>query len=101
MGLRHILAYQADHGSDLDELVAVMAGGKLIKTQYDELKMSPPELFNTNMLAIEKEIRSRRRDNIERTLKEFKARKEALKTADEKRKDLDQGIADLEKQLAE
>lgn len=99
--LRQILNFQSDHGSDLDELVALAAFGATVKAQYEGLKMTPPQQFGENLTAIEKELKTRRKDNIERALREARARKEALKTMDEKRLDLDKSIAALEASLAE
>ena len=84
---------------DLDELVALHAFASGMEQSYSATGAEPPEWFKENKDALQREIKNRRRDSIERALKDAKARKEKLKTMDEKRADLDAEIARLSQAL--
>jgi hypothetical protein len=85
--------------ADLDEAVALLAFGKTVKATYQEHEMDTPDWLVESLDALEKEIKSRRRDYIEKEIKTSQARLEALKSADEKRADLRDKIDRLQKQL--
>lgn len=73
---------------DVDEMVALWAFGSTMIKAYVDHAMENPEWLEVNMAELEKEIRARSRDNLERALKETNAQLDALRTAQEKREDL-------------
>lgn len=74
--------------ADVDEMVAMHAFGESLQATYEKHQMPIPEWLPESLRILSKEIASHRRDSIERALKLAKSRFEALKSADEKRKDL-------------
>ena len=86
-------------GADLDEAVALLTVGRLVKVTFTENKMEPPEWMIEKLDYLEKHIKAKRIDNITRALKEAQARRAALATAEEKRSKEDAKIAELEAAL--
>lgn len=84
---------------DLDEIVALYGLGDSIRKVNAEYGLPQPEWLTTNLETLQKEIKSKRRDSLERALKLAKARKEQLKTIDERRKDTEAEIERLEQAL--
>jgi hypothetical protein len=85
---------------DLDEAVALFAFGNMVLTSYKDQTLEPPAWLTDNLSVLGKDIKERRRDNLEAALKEALAKKSALRTAEEKRADLDGEIERLQKALA-
>lgn len=84
---------------DLDEMVALFAFGENLKAVYGNMLLEVPEWVIDNVATLQKEIHSRRRDNLEKELKKAQASLETLKTADEKRLDLRAKIERLQAAL--
>lgn len=84
---------------DEEGIVALLAFGENLAETYKKNDLEAPDWLAEKLTSLRKEIVSRRRDNIERALKNAKARREALRTAEEKRNDLDKSIAALEAKL--
>lgn len=84
---------------DIDEAIALFGFGKTLSTLYGEFSLPVPEWLDDRLGALKKEIVERRRDYLENRLKEAKARRSALRTAEEKRADVDNEIAELTKAL--
>lgn len=74
--------------TDLDEMVALSAFGRDMKTEYDRLVIPVPEWLEDRLTELDRETRLRRTDALEKKLKELNAREDALKTADQKRTDV-------------
>ena len=85
---------------DVDELFALSALGKSIHKEYQERGLPTPIWLGEQMATLEREILARRRDELEKRLKDIKAQRSTLETASEKRERLDKEQAELEKQLA-
>lgn len=64
------------------------------------MHLETPEWIVEKLADVNTEIRMRVKSELQRRLRNAKARRAALKTADEKRRDLDQEIAELEKQVS-
>lgn len=84
-------------GMDIDEAVALSAFARGMKAEYDTLALETPEWLDTRIREVRREIKSRTQDLLERRLREAKARREALKPATERRQEVDDEIARLEK----
>lgn len=85
---------------DLDEVVALLTFGEQLQANYTANALEVPEWITDKTSALKKEAQRRRRDNLEAALKSAVARKEALKTADQKRADTDAEIERLKAALA-
>ena len=85
---------------DLDDAVELYALGGIVKTTYDGNQLEAPEALRDGLDGLGKLIKTKRRDNIERALKEATARRASLSTAEEKRGREDSEITRL-KQLLE
>ena len=83
----------------LDEAMFLLVNARQLAAGYGSFQASVPEWLNDNIVALEREVRSRYRDELERRLKEVKARRANFRSAEEKRQDADAEIAALEKAL--
>jgi hypothetical protein len=91
--------FQADR-MDLDELVALAAYGRALRTEYEAVGLDEPEFIDIQLKSLRREIHSRNADKLEKTLREKRSRLEALKSPTEKRAEIKKEIAALEKTLA-
>jgi Skp family chaperone for outer membrane proteins len=82
-------------GIDTDDAVALLATAKAMKTEYRENFLEVPDWLTAGAAKLEREVRSRRRESLEKALANAVARKEALKSADEKRRDAEAEIERL------
>lgn len=80
---------------DIDEAVALLSFGRGVRATYVEHDMTPPDWLTENVSVLEREVKARRRDNLERALKAAQARKDSLRTAEEKRATVDAEIERL------
>lgn len=86
--------------ASVDELVLAFSTIKTALEGYYSLGVDVPEYLLGLQKDIKREVDERSRTEKERKLKTLRARREALKTPDEKRAGVDAQIAELEKQLA-
>lgn len=86
-------------GADMDELVALHMFGQNYVAQYEQFKMTSPDWITDRVKVLKSEIFKRRRDYLEKTLRSKKLAREALRTPEQKRQDLDTDIAQLEAEL--
>lgn len=82
----------------MPELVELAAAGRLIEAEFKELGVEAPEWIADNLKAVRREVKTKNADSLHAKLRELKARREALKTPDEKRSALDDQIKNLETQ---
>jgi hypothetical protein len=73
---------------DLEEAVFLFSFGNMVLTSYKEQDLEAPTWLEDSIGALKTEIKDRRRDNVLAALKENEAKYAALKTAEEKRKDI-------------
>jgi hypothetical protein len=85
--------------TNLDEMVALSTFGRAMEDEYKRLTIPVPEWLEDRLSALDREIRLRRTDALQAKLKELEARKEALKTADQKRQDVDAEMAKVKAAL--
>lgn len=83
----------------VDEAVFLLTSAKTFAAGYAEIGIPVPEWLGDNIRSLEKDVKSRQRDEMERRLREAKTRRNSLRTAEEKRKDIDEEIARLEAAL--
>jgi hypothetical protein len=72
----------------LDELVALLTFGQQLQTTYATQALEAPDWLDEKMTSLRSKISTMRKENLERALKNVQSKKEALKTAEEKRVDL-------------
>jgi hypothetical protein len=84
---------------DIDDLVEMAAYGRMIQAECTAQGVREPEWLEPSLKSVRREIASREADRKEKTLRELKARRASLLTPEEKRGQLDQQIAALEKEL--
>jgi len=85
---------------DVDEAVALVTYGRQLKAGFESYQVDAPAWLTDNIEALDKEIKSKRRDMLAARLAQAKSRLDALKTADEKRADLKAEIERLSAALA-
>lgn len=90
----------AEEISTVEELILAQNQLKVIDQGYQDLKLDTPEWVMDKMTEVGHEINSRVRNELARRLRTAKARRSALRTADEKRASLDAEISELEQKLA-
>lgn len=93
--LEQLKTFSAD-GMELDGLVELAAAGRSLRAEYEVLQLEVPDELDTGLKAVRREINDRVADRKAARLKELKARRATLKTAEEKRDELDKQIAELE-----
>jgi hypothetical protein len=87
-------------GLNPEEMIMLSAFGKTLRSEFQNREFPVPEWLVDQLAALDREILSRRRDELERRLKDIKAQRSTLESASEKRERLDREQAELEKQLA-
>lgn len=75
-------------GATLEQLVALAAFGRHLRTEYEQLKLDEPEWVGIQLNAIRREVNVRSQDAREARIREIDARLAALKTPDEKKAEL-------------
>jgi len=81
---------------DLDELVALAAFGRQLRAEYEAQRVSEPEYVATQLNAVRREIEAKMADRREARKREIKAQLSGLKTAAEKRAELEKELETLE-----
>jgi hypothetical protein len=85
----------------VDDLVALHAAIKVTQDSYISLELTPPEWMAERLQAIGNEVKERSEAQTRATLAKLLARREALKSAQEKRTNVEAQIAALRAQLGE
>ena len=81
---------------DLDELVALSAFGRQLRAEYEAQRVPEPDYVGLQLNAVRREIEAKMADRREARKREIKAQLSGLKTAAEKRQELEKELADLE-----
>ena len=99
MNVTFILKQKIDEVDTVEELLLGRAQLKTIDDGYQDLKLDSPEWVVEKLSAVDAEINLRVKGELMRRLKMARARRSALRTADEKRKALDDEIKELESKV--
>jgi len=86
--------FNAD-AAELDELVHLASFGRQFRAEHEALNVPVPEYVDDNLRAIRKEIDSRLADRRATRVRELKAQRAGLATAQEKRDAIDKELAAL------
>lgn len=71
-----------------DEMVELRQGARALETEYTTQSYEVPEWLRDRAQMLDREIGARRQDALMKRLKEIDAQEQTLKTASEKRADL-------------
>lgn len=83
----------------VEELVEMAAIGRLMKHEFLENKIDPPEIIDINLKSLRREIKSRVADQLEAQLKQAQQSLEHMKSPGEKRENLEKTIQLLQARL--
>lgn len=86
--------------AQIDDVIALLAVGKLLRTEYEARQYSVPEWIDDKIRMMSRYVEMHRRDALELRLKEARAQQATLLTPTEKREKLAADIAAMEAQLA-
>lgn len=86
--------FSAD-SNDLDELVQLAAFGRQFRAEHETLNVPVPEYVDDNLRAIRREIESKMADRKATRIRELKAQRTSLATAQEKRAAIDKELEEL------
>lgn len=86
-----------DTVEQVEEVITLLALAKTIRNEFSTHTqvIETPEWLDDKIRSLERELTLRTADVLEKRLREAKARRDSLKTAEEKRKELDAEIAAL------
>ena len=87
--------------SDINDLIALTAFGKLFRDTCDELNVEEPEFVDVQIKALKRTIRARVSDAKAARLRQVQSQLDSLKTPAEKRKDLEAEAKVLAAELQE
>jgi hypothetical protein len=79
-----------------EELVALSAFGRSLAEEYTRLKLDAPDWLNDRIAEVGRELQARLADMKAKRVKELKAKLSTLRTAEERRKDIEAELARLE-----
>ena len=85
--------------SALDDMIELAVGAKHLRVEYETRMISEPEWLTDAINRLNREIDLRRRDELEKRLREARARKTSLMSTDEKRRMVDDEVSKLEREL--
>lgn len=85
--------------TQLEDLMIVKSNLMTIDAGYTDLKLESPDWVTDKLDEVVREIHGRVRAELTRRLKAAKSRHSALKSRDERRKDTEAEIAELEAKL--
>lgn len=95
--LAKLKSFNPETQDNLDDLVAMLAFGRMLKTEFERLPIpAVPEWLDEKISLLETDARRRQTDRLKAMLTEAKARRAGLMTVTEKRDQLDAEIARLE-----
>ena len=81
--------------ASIDELVALSAFGKQLRGEFETQKIPVPEYVSDNLNSISREIDARMADRKATRIRELKAQRASLATAQERRASIDKELEDL------
>lgn len=84
---------------DLDDLVALAAYGRLLRTEYEAQKVDEPEFVDIQLKALRREIASRTDDKREARRRQIKTQLQGLKTTAERKAELEKELGELETEI--
>ena len=93
--LEQFRSFSVEQADNIDELVAMSAFGRSLKAEFETLQVPVPEFVGDGLSAIKTEIERRLADRKAARIKELKAQRAGLQTAQEKREQIEKELAAL------
>ena len=85
---------------DIDEMVELSAYATQLQSQYVHLEVEPPSWLEVRVRELNREIKSRENDRLEKTLRDLETQGAADLTAEERRAGRKEQIEKLKAKLA-
>lgn len=98
MLLQQLKNFVADR-LDLDDLVALAAFGRQLRSEYESHALDEPEWVDIQLKSLRREIHVRIADKLESRRREINSRLESLKTPSQRKSDLLKERQQIDKQL--
>lgn len=99
MNIAGLKSLNLDRVIEIDEAIALSADIRTLQAEYDELAIERPEWLNNVANIVREEIAKRTRANDLAQLRNLEAQSESLKTVDEKRNQINDAMAALQRKL--
>jgi hypothetical protein len=96
--VEQLRAYDTDRGQP-DDAIALLAFARLLRGEFEARQFAVPEWLDDRIRSLNRYLDSHRRDALELRLREARARQAALLTPDQKRQQVTDEIAQLEREL--
>ncbi len=96
MMLDKIKNFDPRGGLQVEDAIVLSSFARSVSAEYDALKVDKPSWLVDQAARIHQFVSDLLRDERRRKISELKSRRETLKTANERREELDKQIADLE-----
>lgn len=84
---------------DIEDAVAAQTFGKALMENFKANKLPVPEWLQEKMPMLDRAIAESRRDLLTRERKHLQGQRDGLRSADERRKDLDSRLAEIDASL--
>jgi hypothetical protein len=97
MNLAQFKTFKAEQ-MDLDELVALTAFGRSLRSEYEALQLEEPAFVDVQLKSLRREITARNADKLSATKRELEARIDSLKSPAQKKKELEEKLAKIKEQ---
>lgn len=85
---------------DMDEAMALAAFGRGLQHEYAEFEIEPPAWLHSRLRELQREIRARHMDGLEKRLRDLKRMRESLEEPAAKREKMDAEIKKLENAIS-
>lgn len=86
---------------DLDDLISLLAFGKLMRAEYEKLGLEEPDWVNDKLKTLHREIKSKIAEKLASRASEIGSRLEALKTPTQKKAELERELKKIKALLGQ
>jgi hypothetical protein len=95
--INELRAVRTDSLTQVEDIVSYLALAKAVRKEFEEHAslVEAPEWLDNLVRSLNRELKVKTADVLEKRLREAQARRESLKTAEERRKAADEEIARL------
>jgi hypothetical protein len=99
MNIKFLKELNLDRVIELEEAIAVSADLRTLSVEYDELGIDRPEWITSATNIVREEIARRTRAQDLAQMRDLQAKMDSLKTLDEKRSEVGDALAALQRKL--
>ena len=86
---------------DVDEMVYLYGVGMHLRHSYEQLSLDEPDYIDLNLKSLKREIKVKTAEKLEAKRLEIRSRLESLKTPQEKKRELQAQLKEVEASLQE